>query len=88
MKRLLIVSTAALLAGTTYVSAQVSDNPPGYEPQRRGVVDGSGRNPERIGNERSYASSSGSRNVRRDDPPGSRFQDRGNYEDMGIDPLR
>src|SRR5258705_10057475 len=50
MKRtILLVSAAALLAGTTYASAQVRDDPPGWAWQRRGILEDQGRNPQRFG---------------------------------------
>ena len=42
-----IVSAAWLLAGTTFASAQVWDDPPGYAWQRRGMLDSQGMNPNR-----------------------------------------
>src|SRR5437667_6583 len=91
----LVVSTAAVLASTTYASAQVWwDDPPGWAFQRRGIIEESGRNPNRFGF--GYAYDYGAygaygayddtavvvrrmprRFVRPDNPPGSRFQNRG-----------
>jgi hypothetical protein len=105
MKRtILLVSAAALLAGTTYASAQVRDDPPGWAWQRRGILEDQGRNPQRFGyyggyydsygaygaypyaGYRSYGYVPGPRYYRswRDNPPGSRFEDRGVDEDMGF----
>jgi hypothetical protein len=96
----LIVSSAALLASTTYASAQVYSDPPGYA-LRRGAIDVAGRARGYYGG---YYSAYGAypygayqsygyasqryRYWRPDDPPGSRFQDIGNDEEMGIDPFR
>ena len=97
MKRItLAVSAAALLAGTTFASAQVYfDDPPGYAWQRRGVVEDSGRpygyryrGAYGAYGYDGYAVVPAPRYYRRDDPPGSRFQDTGNDEDMGRNPLR
>ena len=96
MKRMLLVlSTAALLASTTFASAQVWDNPPGYAFQRRGIIDSSGLNPNRYyrgygGAYSAYGYAAAPRyyGYGRDDPPGSAFQDRGNDEDLGRDTLR
>src|SRR5712671_3961676 len=95
MKRItLAVSAAALLAGTTFASAQVYwDDPPGYAFQRRSVIDESGRSPYGYRGAYGaygydgYAVVPGPRYYRRDNPPGSRFQDRGIEEDKGNDPL-
>jgi hypothetical protein len=102
MKRItLALSAAALLAGTTFASAQVYwDDPPGYAFQRRGVIDESGRNPNRpyrgygydaygaYGAYDGYVVVPGPRYYRRGNPPGGNFQDYGNDEDMGRNPLR
>ena len=107
MKRMvLFMSAAAVLASTTYASAQVWDDPPGWAWQRRGILEDQGRNPERFGYYGGYYGSYGAypysgyrsygyapgrpyyRSWRRDNPPGSRFQNFGNDEDMGRNPLR
>jgi hypothetical protein len=96
MKRIfLMVSAAALLAGTTVASAQVRDS--------------AGRNPGIYGGYRAYGAYPYSAyaygaypygpydayayapgryyGLRPDNPPGSRFQDRGIDEENGVDPL-
>jgi hypothetical protein len=84
MRRMLLaVSAATLLAGTTIATAQVWDDPPGYRSYRGydayGAY-GAYRDDSVIVRTRPY--------VRRDAPPGSRFQDRGIDEDLGRSPLR
>jgi hypothetical protein len=96
MRRILLAATAtALLAGTTMASAQVYwDDPPGWAWQRRGIIDESGRNPNRgyyggsygYGAYEGHAYAPGYRYYRAN-PPGGRFQDRGIVEDEGRDPL-
>jgi hypothetical protein len=100
-KTLFALSAVALLAGTSLESAQGYDDPPGYAFQRRGIIDSAGENPNRSGRYRGGYESYGAyrgravapppryyRHSRRDDPPGSRFQDQGIDDSMGIDPLR
>src|SRR5258705_5901165 len=102
MKRIfLMVSTAAMLASTTYASAQVYGDPPGYA-LRRGVVDVSGRARGSYGGYYNaygaypygayqsyrYSPAQRYRYWRADDPPGSRFQGIGNDEERGINPFR
>ena len=61
MKRMvLFMSAAAVLASTTYASAQVWDDPPGWAWQRRGILEDLGRNPERFGYYGGYYGSYGS----------------------------
>jgi hypothetical protein len=98
--KLMIAVGAALLAGTSIAAAQVRDDPPGWAWQQRGILDSDGVNPNRnyrgayesYGSARSYGfdrrapyRSYGYRGFRRDDPPGSRYQDQGNREWQGGD---
>jgi hypothetical protein len=93
----MIVTAAALLAGTSLASAQVRDDPPGWAWQQRGNLDSDGVNPNRnyrgaydsygyVGRapNRAYGYRS-YRGFRADDPPGSRYQDHGNREWNGGD---
>jgi hypothetical protein len=94
-KTLLAVSALALLAGSaTMASAQYYDDPPGWAWQRRGIIDSSGRDPNR--GWRGYYGAYDSYGY--DGPvvvapryrwnaPGGRFQDRGIDEDLNRDPL-
>jgi hypothetical protein len=87
--KLMIVVGAALLAGTSIAAAQTRDDPPGWAWQRRGILDSEGINPNRTyrGAYDAYGAygysrrapyrSYGYRGFRADDPPGSRYQDRG-----------
>jgi hypothetical protein len=83
MRRIVLaVSAATLLAGTTMATAQVWDDPPAYSYRGYDAYSpyGAYGDDSMIVRTRPY--------VRRDAPPGSRFQDRGIDEDLGRSPLR
>jgi hypothetical protein len=104
MKRItLAMSAAALLAGTTFASAQVYYDPPGSAWQNPGLLESQGLAPYRYpyrgygayGAYGAYGYVPGTygaygyapyRYYRPDDPPGSRFQDRGFREELGYPP--
>jgi len=85
------VSAAAILAGTTFASAQVWDGPPGYASHRSGAHEIQRQNRYHYrGGYSAYGAYGyvvpGGRYYRGDDPPGSRFQDRGLREEQGDEP--